>query len=93
MGEVFKASTDLQNKLIPKNEDEFVSDLLWKKETIKIVTPSIIYKDLVDKGISLINALLNDEGKLMTLQQFQNIYEIKSNVFTYNWVNSSIKSY
>ena len=91
--EVFKAWTDLQNKFIPKNEEEFLSDSLWNNENIKIGTTSIFYKDWIDKGIFLINDLLNDEGKLMTFQQFQNIYKIKSNFLTYNGVILSIKSY
>ena len=91
--EIFEAWTEMLNKLKPKNEEEFLTDSLWNNGNIKIGSRSVFYKDWADKGILLINDLVDNEGKFMSFEQCKNIYEIKSNFLVYNGVISARKSY
>lgn len=60
-------------------------------EILKLVTN--LFSDWGDNVILLIYDLVDNDGKLMSVEQCTNIYEIKSNFLFYNGVISAIKSY
>ena len=90
--EVFNAWTELQNKLVIKDEYEFISMNIWRNKQIKIGNQTIFYRDWANKGIWLINDLLKEDGQFMNLQEFQNKFNINTNFLRYQSLLSAIKS-
>ena len=91
--EVCSAWTELNLKQFPHNETDFISCNIWKNEKIKVGNQTIIYKEWTEKGIWVVNDLLNSEGKFMNYQTFSEIYNIRTNYLVYHGIVLAIKTY
>ena len=88
--EVFSAWNDLETKNnIDKSEINSVC--LWKNDNIRIGNRPIFYKEWANKGIWLINDLLDDKGNILSFQGFQNTFEIRTNFLTYHGLVCAVR--
>ena len=52
-----------------------------------------LYKDWAKRGVYMINNVLNETGKIMSFQKFQDTYNIQTNFLTYHGVIIAISFY
>ena len=55
------------------------SQPIWNNDNIKIGNLPIYMKKWCQKGVRFINDILDEEGRFLSLKDFQNIYDVRSN--------------
>ena len=91
--DVFNAYNDLDNKMKPKDADEFLAEPLFKNNKFKIANETIHYEDWVTNHIFLVKHLLKDNGSFMTLQEFQGKYDFNPRPLEFFGCISSIAKF
>ena len=54
---------------------------------------TVLYKNWAKRGAYMINDVLDETGKIMSLQKFQDTYYIQTNFLAYHGVITSIRLY
>jgi hypothetical protein len=62
-------------------------------ENIKVGYQTVMYKDWTKRGVYMINNALDETGKIMSFQKFQDTYNIQTNFLTYHGVITVISFY
>lgn len=65
--------------------DEVLSYPLWEGENIKIGDSSVYYKNWTEAGIWTVHDLLDNQGKIMSFQNFQQLYQFRPIYFILLW--------
>ncbi len=74
-------------------EIDISHETIWRNENIKVGNCKVFYKSWAKAGIWLINDLLSEDGKLLSFQQFQHIFNINTNFLIYHGILSAIRKY
>lgn len=81
----------LLKKNDPNTVEEFLSTPVFNNNLFKIGNKPIFYKEWCRKGILTINDLVNDKGDFYSVQDLEDLYNIKSNFLNYYSIVSVIK--
>ena len=81
------------DKVKPNSWKELLSIPLWYNQSIKVGGNVIFYRSLKNKGILMINDLLDLNGDLLTYVEFQRKYQLQSNFLAYEGIVKSIKDF
>jgi hypothetical protein len=65
---------------------------LWWNDKIKIGNKSVHYRHWMNKGIYFVNDLLNEDGKFMSFDQFQRVYDLKTNLLEFQGMINCIRN-
>ena len=65
---------------------------LWWNDKIKIGNKSVGYRHWIKKGVMFVNDLLNNNGTFMTEVEFEETYNVQTNILEYNGILRAIKS-
>ena len=84
--------TILERK-IPNDTNDVYNSSLWYNTKITVGRRSVAYKNYIDKGILLIKDVLDEQGNLMSYDEFRQKYVINTNFLEYNSLLRAIKSY
>ena len=90
--EVFNAWRELQLKL-QIDQLNINTCNIWNNENIKVGYQTVMYKDWTKRGVYMINNALDETGKIMSFQKFQDTYNIQTNFLTYHGVITAISFY
>ena len=75
---------------LPTKSEEIRSQMIWFNRYILVDGTPIFDKKAYDKGLKYINDLLDDEGKLISLDTVNNMFSVNWSVMYYNSLRSSI---
>ena len=82
-----------------KNYNDMVEDpqliasqFIWNNSHINISNCPIIYKKWIDRGVCIVNDLLNNDGTFLSFNDFSRIYQVKTNFLEYISVINAIKT-
>ena len=81
------------DKVKPNSWKEILSIPLWYNSSIKVGGNVVFYRSWKNKGILMINDLLDADGELLTYVEFQRKYQLLSNFLVYEGIAKSIKDY
>ena len=70
---------------------EILSQPLWHNNEILINKQRVCKSHWIKKGIFFINDLINDDGNFLSLENFQDKFNVHTNFFTYNVLISAIQ--
>ena len=80
----YRELLDYFQELTETSKENNNNDLiLWNNRKITIERNSVFWKQWFDCGILFISDLLNSDGKFLTLEEFQNKFQIKVNFLHY----------
>ena len=65
------------------NSDDILRQPLWYNDKIKIGQKVVCYKHWKNKGIRYVNDLVKGNGTFLTRREFEDMYEIESNLTEY----------
>ena len=65
--------------------------VLWFNEKLKVDKKPMHLKEWCKNNIYLVNSLLDEEGNIMTYEQFKNIYAIRTNFLEFLGVTQAVK--
>ena len=80
-------------KIIPKTSSELHSIPIWYNENIKAGDKHLFKQNYYEKGILLINDIVNINGDFLSYNDFQQIYNVKTHFLEYASILSSVKFY
>lgn len=66
--------------------------VLWNNKEIKIEGKTLFWKTWFEKGIYLVQDLLNEDGKFLSLQEFQDKFDLEINFLQYFQMIAAIPS-
>ena len=66
--------------------------VLWNNREIKIEGKTLFWKTWFEKGIFLVQDLLNEDGKFLSLQEFQDKFDLEINFLQYFQMIAAIPS-
>jgi len=66
--------------------------ILWNNEAIAIENHSLFWKSWVERGIYFIQDILNSDGNLLTLDEFQTKFHVKTDFLQYFQLIAAIPS-
>ena len=66
--------------------------ILWNNEAITIENNSLYWKSRVERGIYFIQDILNSNGNLLTLGEFQTTFQMKTNFLQYFQLIAAVPS-
>ena len=66
--------------------------VLWNNRKIKIEGKTLLWKTWFEKGIYLVQDLLNEDGKFLSLQEFQDKFDLEINILRYFQMIAAIPS-
>lgn len=69
---------------------EILRQPLWHNNEIFINKQRVCKSQWIKKGIFLINDLINDDGNFLSLENFQDKFNVHTNFLTYNGLISAI---
>ena len=78
------------DKVKPNSLKELLSIPLWYNESIKVGGNVIFYRSWKNKGILMINDLLDPNWDLLIYVEFQRKYQLQSNFLAYEGIVKSI---
>lgn len=84
---VFSVYSKLQTITV----DNISCQPLWKNSYIQVNNRCVFYKSWYDKGISVVNDLLEDDGTFLTLNSFIQKYDLYINFIQYYGIREAIK--
>ena len=91
--EVFECWSELKSKQSIENKIYFTECCIWNNANVKINNNPVTYKSWIEKGVLLINDLLDEKGEFMTYETFEDSFQVNTNFLTYHGLISTIKSY
>ena len=65
----------------------------WNNDNIKVGHQTVYFKPWISKGILIVNDLLDLNGNFLSVENFQNLYNIRTNPLTDYGLTKSIKTY
>ena len=71
--------------------DKMGKSVLWFNEKLKVDKKPMHLKEWCKNNIYLVNSLLDEEGNIMTYEQFKNIYAIRTNFLEFLGVTQAVK--
>ena len=77
----------------PKSINDFLNCQIFYNKNILVDNKFVVNKYWADKNILFINDLVNKNGNLYSLQEFEHIYNIKTNFLTYHSMVTAINKY
>ncbi len=89
--DVIKAFSDISKCNTPTSATQFLTQPLFHNENIIVGGKTAFIKPWYNKGITLINDITNENGNFYSLEEFNKIYNLKTNFLTYHGITSSIK--
>ena len=90
---IFLSLTLFLEKVEPLSWNELVSIPLWYNPSIKVGGNAVFCRSWKNKGILLINDLLDSNGELLTGPQFQRKFHLPSNFLVFEGIARSIKNH
>ena len=81
------------DKVKPSSWNELLSTPLWYNQSIKVGGNVIFYRSWKNKGILLINDLLDVNGDLLSYAEFQTKFGLQTNFLVFEGIVKSIKNY
>ena len=66
---------------------------IWNNPNIKIANVAIFYRRWHDKGINFIKDLLEENGRLLTYEKFQEKYNVQTNFIEFIGIKTSVELY
>ena len=80
------------DKVKPSSWNELLSTPLWYNQYIKVGGNVIFYRSWKNKGILLINDLLDLNGDLLSYAEFQTKFDLQTNFLVFEGIVKSIKN-
>ena len=68
------------------SNEQFLSMNLWHNSLIKVGNSPIYYKTWLSKGIREVGHLMKDENSFLSLADFRERFDIKTNFVTFNGI-------
>jgi hypothetical protein len=82
-----------QCKQTEQNYQSTLTQTVWFNNNIKIDNQPLFISNWFNKGVIFINDLLNNNGDVYSFDEFNAIYDIKTNFVTYNGLRRAITKY
>lgn len=77
----------------PKVQEDLLSTNIWNNKDIKIANRPIFYRHWFAKHVFFIKDLIDENGRLLTLESFVEKYNINTNFLEYLGVRTVIENY
>lgn len=81
--DVMVAFKEIQEKVVIKSWEDYMSQPLWNNHKFKIESQSIFYKTWYDKGIKNVHDLLDEKGEIINFKIFKDRFNLQMNFLTY----------
>ena len=80
-------------QLVPKSASDVMGICIWNNTNIKINHSPVFYRRWYNKNIQYIKGLIDENGLLLTYEQFQKKYNLRTNFTEYMGIRTSIETY
>ena len=90
---VIKSYVAFVDLIKPEHWSQFCTVQLWYNPFIKVGGSCVFYKSWLHGGITYVNDLLDEHGKLFSFQKFKNDFDIQANFLEFECLISAIRSY
>lgn len=80
-------------QLVPKSASDIMGISIWNNMNIKINNTPVFYRRWYDKNIHFIRDLVDENGQLLTYEQFQAKYNVRTNFVQFIGIRTSIEAY
>ena len=80
-------------QLIPKSASDVMGICIWNNTNIKINNSPVFYRRWYNKNIQYIGDLIDENGLLLTYEQFQIKYNLRTNFIEYMGIRTSVETY
>jgi exonuclease III len=91
--DVFDSYVEFYNKVVITNKEEILSEPLFQNDKFKIDGQILELDTLEDAGIYTVKDLVKEDGKFLSVTEFQDKFKIKVPILTYYGYISTIKKY
>ena len=91
--DVLSAWKEIVSLNIEYTWEYFLNMPLWFNEKIEIENDVVFYKDWYDKGVHIVNDLLDEAGEFFSLTEFQKVYQIGTDFLKYYGLINCVKQY
>ena len=80
-------------QLIPKSASDVMGICIWNNTNIKINNYPVFYRRWYNKNIQYIRDLIDENGLLLTYEQFQIKYNLRTNFIEYMGIRTLVETY
>lgn len=91
--DVFKAYSELGKRIEIKTFEEFIYEPLFRNPNILIAGKVFLYQKWIRKNVYCVGNLIDDQGQLLSLNDFLLKYDIQENFLTYAGVVNAVKKF
>ena len=91
--DVLEAWKKFITQLVPKSVSDIMGACVWNNIHIKINNTPVFYRRWYDKNIHFIRDLVDENGQLLTYEQFQAKYNVRTNFVQFIGIRTSIEAY
>ena len=79
--------------LVPKSASDIMGSSIWNNMNIKINNTPVFYRRWYDKNIHFIRDLMDEHWQLLTYEQFQVKYNVRTNFLEFAGIRTSVETY
>ena len=91
--DVLRAYSELLNKNEIVNEDSILSSPVFHNKEIRVGNIPVCIKNWFKKGVYYINDLISENGQLVSQEEFERMYDIKTNFIQFQGIIHAIKNF
>lgn len=91
--EVFVSWNNLKELHLPRYPGDVLSTSLWNNNSIKVGNSMVYYKMSTKRGIWMVNDLIDNQGNIMSFQDFQQTYNLRPIFLQFYGIPHSVKKW
>ena len=89
--DVFLAWSKVVKSHHPTNNLELMKSVLWYNDHILVGKKTLYYRHWVKNGVHFVSDLIKENGKFLSLDEFRNKFDVKTNFLEYGAVINALK--
>jgi hypothetical protein len=91
--EVFDYWNNLKELHLPRYTGDILSTSLWNNNSIKVGNSTVYYKNCAKRGIWTVNDLIDNQGNIMSFQDFQQTYNLRPMFLQFYGITLTVKKW
>ena len=91
--EVFDSWNNLKELHLPRYPGDVLSTSLWNNNSIKVGNSTVYYKKWAKRGIWTVNDLIDNQGNIMSFQDFQQTYSLRPMFLQFYGITLTVKKW
>ena len=91
--EVFDSWNNLKELHLPRYPGDVLSTSLWNNNSIKVGNSTVYYKNWAKRGIWTVNDFFDNQGNIMSFQDFQQTYNLRPMFLQFYGITLTVKKW